>query len=373
MTGSVLADGAGRYSLHDLVRVFAADRSRDIDPGAVRRQAVVRLLDHYRWLAVRAAVAYAPHEVPADVARVENPGTDDQGPASREEAAGWLDRERVNLIAAAGTAVAAGSPRHATDLSAALHYYLDMTGHFREAEVLHERAVAGATDDAALERAHNNLGCVYWRLGRYAEGRDRYGRALELARRSGNDRAVGKYLANVTLGHFRLGRYQEALDCAREALTLVEATGSPGTVSTVRAKIGWCHLRLGRPEAALDQFRRALVAAEELGDSTFEKAYGLTNLAQAYERLHDLDAAGQAAGRALAMSRTLGFPIGESDALNALGRVARAAGEPHRAVELHREAVALTVRTGSRALCVEIRNELAASLAEMGTPEAAYR
>jgi len=353
----------GRFVLHDLVRVFACDRSRDEDRAAVRRDALTRLFDHYRWAAAQAAAGYAPYEGSVR-ALVEDPGTECPPLGNRDLAKAWLDAERSNLIAVVRAAAELGIPRPVTDISTVIHYYLDTSSYYREAEVLHECAVAVATDDASRSRAHNNLGCIYWRLGRYADGRDCYQRALDLTRKIGNRTGTGKALGNVALGHFRLGRYQASIDCFEQALAIFheEKAERMSSASTTRGGLGWSLLRVGRAAEALKRFEESLRIARLLGDNTFEEAYALANVGNAHARLGCQQLATEYGEAALALSRKLGFRTGEADALNLLGRVHLTGGDPQLAVGLRREAVDLTIEIGSRAMTVELRNELGASL-----------
>lgn len=352
----------GRYVLHDLVRVFASDRSRDEDRGPARRDALTRLFDHYRWATSQAGYGYAPQQ--RNQLRLEDPGLECPPVSTREEAKAWFDAERANLVAVVRAATSQGRPGPVTDISTLAHYYLDATGYFREAEVMHESALACAVDDTALSRAHNNLGCIYWRLGRYADGRDCYQNALVLTRKIGNRLGTGKCLGNVALGHFRLGRYQDAIDCFRQALAIFEQEKQElmSSASTTRGGLGWGLLRLGRTPEALSEFERSLQIARRLGDNTFEEAYALANVGMAYERLGRPDQAAEYGEAALALSRKLEFRTEESDILNLLGRLRLAAGDPGAAVKLQQEALDLAIDIGGRAITVEVRNDLGVSL-----------
>lgn len=353
----------GRFVLHDLVHVFACDRSRDEDRPGIRRDALTRLFDHYRWTAAQAAAGYAPHEGSVRTL-VEDPGTECPPLGNFELAKAWLDAERSNLIAVVRSAAELGRARPVTDISTVIHYYLDTRNYYREAEVLHECAVALATDDVSRSRAHNNLGCIYWRLGRYADGRDCYQRALDLTRKTGNRIGTGKALGNVALGHFRLGRYRESIECFEQALTIFheEKEERMSSASTTRGGLGWSLLRVGRAAEALERFDEGLSIARQLGENTFEEAYALANVGNAHARLGCHDVATEYGEAALELSRKLGFRTGEADALNLLGRMRLREGDAQEAVRLQQQAVDLTVDIGSRAMTVEMRNDLGASL-----------
>ncbi|MGC4937625.1 tetratricopeptide repeat protein [Kribbella sp. DT2] len=352
----------GRFGLHDLVRLFAHDRSRDEDRGAARRDALTRFVGFYAAGVLRAGGTYAPHEV---IQWNFGQLTDAELPpvAGRDEARSWFDAERANLAAVTRAAAEAGLAEPVTAVSTAAHYYLDTSGSFTEAEVIHRLAVTTAQDDRARSLALNKLGCVHWRLGRYAEGRDCYQQALELVRRIGNRVGIGLCLGNVALGHYRLGRYQDSVDCYRQALALLddEDVLSP-SASTHRGGLGWGLLRLGLVNQALTEFEVGLAKARRLGENTCEEAYALLNLGAGHERLGDLEQASAYAERSLTLSRKVEFRSNEADGLNLLGRIRLAQGDADAAVHLHAEALDVVLEIGHRSLAVEVRNDLGTAL-----------
>ncbi|MFC0626511.1 tetratricopeptide repeat protein [Kribbella deserti] len=362
--------GHGRYDLHDLIRVLASDRAQDEEAPAVRRGALDGLFAYYRSAVASAVTSYAPH----DWLRWGDAVGMGELPRATDPAAArtWLDRERLNLVATALCAAESGRPSYVTDMSMMLHYYLDTAGYFCEAETLHQEAVRCALDDDTRSRAYNVLGCVYWRLGSYADGRAAYLRALELARAVGNQKGVGSGLSNVALGHFRLGRYQDAVDSHREALAIFVAIDNKPRMSTTLAGLGWSSLRLGRYDEALAYFLQSLEITRGLGDDgTFEEAYALANAGVGYEALGRLPEARIHFEQSLALSRRLGYPAGQSDALSGLGRLHRAEGRGGWAVRCHREALELCDDIGNRPLTIEIRNDLGRAYQQTGQPDLA--
>jgi DNA-binding SARP family transcriptional activator len=106
---------AGRYHLHDLVRTYAAHLAATTDD---ERAALTRLFDHYLHATSLAVRTVAPHDVP-DEAQATAPALPD-----RDQALGWLEVERPNLLAAAAHAAAHGWPSYVGRFSMLLRHFL---------------------------------------------------------------------------------------------------------------------------------------------------------------------------------------------------------------------------------------------------------
>src|SRR5205814_362057 len=89
------AAAAGRYTLHDLVRGYAADRAGDEDPPPVRRAALTRLFDYYLATAATAMDTLYPAETHRRP-RILPPGTPMPVLTNPDTARAWLDTERPN-------------------------------------------------------------------------------------------------------------------------------------------------------------------------------------------------------------------------------------------------------------------------------------
>ncbi|MBB5838495.1 tetratricopeptide (TPR) repeat protein [Kribbella italica] len=363
LDASLLRERSGRYELHDLVRLLAADRVRDEDPAQVRRAATARLLEHYRSLVAEAAYAYAPTDRNQQGMRRE---PSDRPFASSTDGQAWLDAEWQNLIATALSAPEHGHSSYTTDLSVILQRYLDAAGFFDDAVSLHLAAVDCAATDRLRGRGHNALGCMYWRLGRYAEARDAYQRALEVARRIGHRSGEACSLTNIGMCNRHLGGYAVAIRFEQQSLALFEAEGNHSGTATALAGFGWAKLRLGLTAEALDLFRRGLSVSRELGEWSFEQAHALVNVAAGDAALGRLPAARRGFQLAIDHSRQLSFALGEGEGLNGLGRLHLAEGRIEQALDCHRKALALAVELGSLPFVLEVHNDYGHTLRRAG-------
>ncbi|MEV6926093.1 tetratricopeptide repeat protein [Dactylosporangium sp. NPDC051485] len=366
---------AGRYTLHDLVRAYAADRAADEDPPAQRRAALTRLFDGYLAGASAAMDALYPVETP------RYPRTAEPAAARR-----WLDTERPVLVAVAAHAAAHGWPRHATRLSGILFRYLG-AAHPGDALTVHAHALdaaRGGADRVAEAHALISVGITHLQLGRPGEAAERLGEALRLFRAAGdldgearalinlgvvearqgrNRSAAGRHaraaelfgrgghrtgeanaLVNLGDAEGRLGRHGPAIEHLRQALDIFRGAGDRTGEAWALNGLGEAELRTGRHAAAAGHLREALELYRTLGNEVGE-AWALDNLGALDTRLGRPATHHQ---RALAIFRAAGERGGEASALNGLGEAATAAGDPAGALACHAAAHAVAVDIGAR-------------------------
>jgi tetratricopeptide (TPR) repeat protein len=309
----------GRYTFHDLVRAYAADRAVDQDRPLERRAALTRLFDHY--LAAAAAAMDTLH--PAETHRRPRiAASTDPAPdlTNAEAARRWLDDERPTLIAAAAYTAGHGWPAWTVALSTTLVRYLD-GGYDADALAVHghARRAAHQLGDATSEaHALTYLGTTHLAAGRYESAADHIGHALTLFRESGDLLGQARALTNLGAVDGRSGRYHQAGERLSQALPLFQQLGDRLGEAHTLGSLGVVQEHLGQNERAADHYRQAWILLHEAGDQS-GAAQALCNLAEAEGRLgrHD-DALGHLR-EALLLFRRLGNRRGEASALDSLG------------------------------------------------------
>ncbi|MBO0867463.1 MAG: tetratricopeptide repeat protein, partial [Micromonosporaceae bacterium] len=256
----------GRYRMHDLLRLYAAELAGQLADRAAARH---RLLDHYLHTAYaanrlvdpfREAIALAP--LPAEVSPAPV--------GDHAQAQAWFGLEHANLLAAVDEAQAQRHDVHAWQLAWSVATYLDQHAHWHDQAGTHTTALAAAQrlgDPAG--QAHARLGlarALIW-LGRYEQARDHLQRALRAA---GDPPAAPGLVAYIhrILGrsHARQGQPQLALPHDQQALELYQAAGDRCGQAIELNAIGWHHAHLGDYRAGLPYCEQALALQEEIGD-----------------------------------------------------------------------------------------------------------
>jgi hypothetical protein len=156
----------GRYRMHDLVRQHAAALAAT--GSADERQAAITRLLHYYVHVAQAASAFTPRRLAASPMPVPDPPAHVPRFRSRQEAARWMDAERLNLSAAADYAAANEHYSYTIAIASAMHAHLRGQGQWNQAVRLHQAAAAaaGKAPDLAREAiALADLGDVQHPMG----------------------------------------------------------------------------------------------------------------------------------------------------------------------------------------------------------------
>ena len=196
-----------------------------------------------------------------------------------------------------------------------------------------------------IERAHlyQEMGRLAFRSGDNRGAVDWAERALEHAERAkaGGEAAVAQALNTLGVALARLDRNAEALAHIERSVGIALAHGLLQAACRAYANLGVLYASLD-PGRAIDTCLTGLETARKIGDVGFQSRL-YANLAVAYCALTDrCDAEGlRAAEAAIALDRRLGQLDHLAVPLIVLGQIHQCHGEPAKALEYYREALAL--------------------------------
>ena len=353
-----------RYRLHDLLRAYAAERAEAEEPQAEIEDAMRRVLGWYLRTADAAASVVAPYRdrVPLDPAA---PGSEPPGFAGAEEALGWCEQERGNLVAATHQAAAHGLHDVAWKLPVAATVCLDRLGCRTEWLTTHHTALASARelgDRPGEAWVLTNIGTV---LGQqHVDGAIGYfEQALVIAREVGDPQDESRAANNLAFTYLNLERYEEAVGPLLDALELQRELGRRYGEAVALCNLGEAYVELGRYDEAIARSQEALAMAHEIG-SVRDEGYALHNLGRADLGLGRLAEAADMFERALPFHRAVGDRYGEAHDLRRIGAVHSRAGRPDQAREAWTQACGLFEALGEDRRAAELR----AQLAELSSP-----
>jgi transcriptional regulator with XRE-family HTH domain/tetratricopeptide (TPR) repeat protein len=313
-----ISETPGRYTCHDLLRVFAAERLELDEDPAVVRELGERLRHRLLDVATRAA-RFFDHDVtpePLDLVR------------DRESAARWLAQELENWRGALRAAVELGEHERVLALAQSMHWYSDMHG---VGELWREVFTAGA----------------------------------EAARALGNARDTAEQLNYLSWALYALcGQPHEALHAHEQAAAvLVDDTLTEAWTWYYGSAI---RRRLGEPEKAVELGRHAVELFERSGYLIGENL-ALSLLGLMLRTVGELEEAAAVQWRSVDQHRKAGGDDGLlSMMLIRLATTLAAAGEVPASLELLDEAESLFRRHGTTAGVARVRHNRGLVLMDAG-------
>lgn len=344
--------GAGRYRLHDLLRIFAAEQAGREDSEAVRRAAVRRMAG---WLLARATAA---GDRLASVTQAQGiPGPF----GGRDDALAWLDAEWPAVLGAARLASGHGLEAELLAAIESAVWYFDWRCRW---EPLAE--LAGQARDVAIRGslqceqvlALNALGLALYGMERYDEAVGTFRRAVEVARRVGDTQGEGIAWDRLGLALSGPGASAEAEQAHRRALEIFGALGDDWEAASALTHLGGALRMQGNPAEAVDCHRKALGLLVAIGDTRgaamARNDFGLT--------LTDLGSCADARGcheEAAAAFAAAGDEWGEAWALFGLGQALRGLGSHRAAAGWLERAHGTFSRLGDRRLAAAAAESLA--------------
>jgi DNA-binding SARP family transcriptional activator len=319
----------GRFTCHDLLRTYAAERARAIDDAEETRAATHRMLDHYLHAAHAGARLLHQGREPLTLDG-PCPGVTPERLGDHEEALAWFKAEHEVLLAAIELAVATGFDTHAWQLPWTLVTYLYRRGHWDQWASTQRTALAAARrqgDRVGQARAHVELGYIntYVPPASYQEAVSHLEQALALYRELG-DRAGQARVHNALSNSLeQRGHLTEALGHAEESLALYQTAGTPDAYANALNMVGWLRAQLGDYERGLRDSRRAFILHREARNRHGE-ADSWTTIGYAHSQLGSHRVAIISYERALTLRRELGDRHNEASILGHMGDAYHAAG-----------------------------------------------
>ncbi|WP_407775546.1 BTAD domain-containing putative transcriptional regulator [Actinophytocola sp.] len=333
----------GRYTFHDLLRVYATELVHSQETDTDRRAATHRMLDHYLHTARTADAVLTPQPNPIALPPVQ-PGAAPEELANYREALAWFTAEHRVLLAAVEQAAAAGFDTHAWQLAATLTTFLDRQAHWRPLADAQSTALDAARrqeDRTGQANAHRGIGLAQDRLGQPDAARAHYQLALDLFGALGNHAGQARTHQHLARMCSAQGRYRQAGGHAHHSLEHYRAVRDRAGQSAALNHLGWYCAQLGDHHQALTHCRQALALALEIGDLNGQ-AHIRDSLGYINHHLGQHDQAVDYYRQAVDLFHRSGDRHSEATGLADLGKTQQAADNPGAAQTAWTQALIIT-------------------------------
>ncbi|WP_328500001.1 tetratricopeptide repeat protein [Streptomyces sp. NBC_00457] len=334
----------GRWRMHDLVRLYAADRGRqDLAPDE-RDAALRRLVEFYLHTAcaTRGLMVLELDDAPPQLGP-PGPGCRPQQLTTQAEAVRWLADELPNLLAAQELAAGRGWRRLVWQLAWSLDHFQSLLGHVHDRVAMWQAALAALDPDDSLAvkvRARWRLGHAAAYAGAHEESTKQLEHALSLAEQAGDHGTQARIHIALAQGHGRQDHLRAALDHATLAVQLEREADLPAVRAAALNSVGWYSARLGDYDQARVHCAAALPLARRIRHEGVE-ADILDSLGYIAHHTGHHDEAVDHYRLAVSRYRAIGGDYWAADTLDRLGHSYHALGNPELARITWQEAAAM--------------------------------
>lgn len=358
----VAKSSSGRFSFHDLLRRYAAERAEAENVGGRFPAEMDRFCRWHLHVVHAASRLLYPHTT-----RLPEPPTDSALAlpvfADRAAALAWFDAEHDNLIAVVHYAHAHRSHPVAWQLVDALRAYLWRRGHLRDWLDISRIGLAAsetAGDVTGQMAMWQSLGHAFYTLGRYKQAEECLNHAYDLSSCADWWQGQGVALMNLGIVHGELGRMQEAVRHHSRALKVFRQQGDRWREAHVLHNLGNDYLYMGQLQAAIDTLTRARHLFHDVDAGGSGEASVLQLLGAAQHALGQFDLALKLSASALSQHAAIGSRREEAITLATIATVHADLGDHPNALARAHAAVDLAREVGEAGAVTEAVNALAA-------------
>jgi tetratricopeptide (TPR) repeat protein len=338
--------GEGRFSFHDLMRLYAREKCDDDDAADVRSAAFANLASWYIRTANNANRLLLQRS-PIDVAS-QLTGTEPLAFDGFVDALAWCELERDNLTLLTAQAHRGGLLDIAWRLPGVLRGFYNLRKHWSDWETTHDIALRAAqqlADPHAEAAVMNGIGTLLKQTRRSAQAIGFHQGALDRRRALGDNVGVASSLDGLGHAYRDVGRFDDAVRCFQESLAIRQGSGDRKGQGWSNNNLGEIALETGSPDTALTFFGFALDARTEVGDRWGE-GRTLHGMGQAHEALGQLAQARARYAQAVAVRREITDRWGVAQSLDSWADTERLLGDLERARELWAEALVILTELG---------------------------
>ncbi|WP_248966039.1 AfsR/SARP family transcriptional regulator [Sphaerisporangium perillae] len=321
---SVDAAQQERYRVHDLLRVYGAERAESEDTEEERAAAMSRALGGWLWL-----ITHTASRSPSGALTLRKQYTkafqlgEDVAERVATGMTAWFNTEAPALVTAVERAAAMDLHDVVCEVAAALcSSSFSVDSRFEEWWRTHDAALIAARRAGDLLGEGTllvGLGQLRYRQDRYAEAKAFFHDALPLFRSAGDARGEAVTLAEIGTAYREEANFPQASLYLDLAIAAFRELGDDTGIGYVSRLAGSVCLERGEDKAALCLFDEALAAFRRLGSKRGE-ALTLRSISLVYRASGDLHQAEDMCARAVDLLRESGDTLMEAYAVQALAK-----------------------------------------------------
>ncbi len=315
-------------------------------------QAQIFSVDAERWF---------KHELMQEYVRDENMG-DELRKIYHENAAVFFEefyknaiekKEKVNFAIALGCAYHfhhAGLHERSYSYNVALAKFSFDTGSLDVAEACYGRAIEDAKklgDEKGIATQRGNLARIYRIWGRVDDALNTLQELYDYFKENGDKGNEATALHHIGNIHYRKGEYEKALEKYKKSLEINEEIGDKSGIANTLHEIGIVHQAKGDYEKALEKYNKSLEIKEELGDRS-GIARTLHQIGMIHQDKGEYEKASENYTKSLEIEEELGDKYGIANTLHEIGIVHQAKGDYEKALDKYTKSLKIEEKIGDK-------------------------
>ena len=352
----------GRYRMHDLIRLYAADTNHRDSAG--REAALRRLVDFYTRTALVGDERLNPFRDRRGIhilAHPPAPGCQFVPILDEAVALTWFDTEHLCLLAAQQTGITYGWHQSIWELAWAMNTFHSRRGRLHDQLAVWLAGLAAAHQLSTAQQshahtvAHQSLGYAYARLGHHDEAHAHLRKALAQA---GHEEPATEAHIHRTFA-WDLGRQRKfhlALEHASRARDLYRQLNHPEWEAQAVNDMAWLFARLGDHDQTRTHCRLALALCRH--DDGYVQATVWENMGRLDHDNGNYQQAMAHYQQAVTALRRLGDTYDAADILDGMSHTYAALGQHDHARTVWREARQLYQEQGRDTNVVRVQRQL---------------
>ena len=370
-----------RFQFHDLVRAYAIELGDELDADDERREAVVRMADHYLHSAHNIHLELRPHQQPVPLSAPRS-GVTPERAESYDCSMAWFTTEQHVLAEVVTKGAEIGFADHVWQLALTMQQFFQRQGLHLSWVATMRTALAAARstgDRVGQARALRSLAGAYYFTGDTAQALE-YLRQTEVvldelgwtSEKAYVHRNIGDVLARRSESSG--GDYEGSIVHYELSLDLYRSMGHRQGEAIALEGIAVCTLRLGHVEGALRLLDQAMAIFQEIGDRNGQ-ANCWSEFGEGHLNLDQFDQATTCFRKSAELHRAESHRLGEVESQILLGEALLGSGDREGARTAWHEALRLmdTVQIAWVGPAFLSLNEVRARIARLDAPPAAQR
>lgn len=363
-----------RLTMHDLMRVYARDRSETDDLEADSHAALSRLFDWYLRTAVAAVDRISPGYL-TEVLDISLKDDDRRKFKYPDDSWGWIKTEHRSLMAVIAYGASHGWFSHSWRTARTLSMFFNVNDRIDDWIITHQIGLSAARaigDKHGKAEMLCSLGYAYMMTGNYQKYLYLQWQALSVRQEMGDKKGQAEALSDIGHGLTRVGELAKAIEVCEKSIELERLLSGQSSPTGASYRLAIAYLQIGRPGDSLSGLNAYREYERERGNRQNE-AYALLYLGVANIKLDRLTLALECVQEALEIGKEIGAIRLEADALNGLGNVYRRQKQYAKALNHQNRALSYMRESRTRELECEIHVDLGNTYLEAGDKSSALK